>query len=106
MVIRVQPQRTSFKPIPYQRTNHRRTIPAWMIILVVGILLGGSGVLFLQTSYGPKRLSSTDAQKLTDELTSSNIERQRLQTELDELKTTLEAAKTQPSTNSAAPVSE
>ena len=108
MVIRVQPQRPSFKPIPYQRTSHRRGIPAWLIILTIGSAIGALGVLFLQPSYGPKRLSATEAQKLTDELSSSNIDRQRLRTELEELKAALDAVRinTPPSSGSPAPVSQ
>jgi len=107
MVIRVQPQRPSFKPIPYQRTSHRRGIPSWLVIFTIGIVIGALGVLFLQSSYGPKRLSATEAQKLTDELSSSNIDRQRLRTELEELKAALDAVRinTPVSSGSPAPVS-
>jgi len=108
MVIRVQPQRPSFKPIPYQRTSHRRGIPSWLVIFTIGIVIGALGVLFLQSSYGPKRLSATEAQKLTDELSSSNIDRQRLRTELEELKAELDAARLNMpvSSGSSAPVSQ
>ena len=45
MVIRVQPQRPSFKPIPYQRTSHRRGIPSWLVIFTIGIVIGVMGVM-------------------------------------------------------------
>lgn len=106
MVTRVQPQRTTFKPIPYQRTNHRPRVPPWLVVLTIGICIGALGVLFLQSSYGPKRLSASESQKLTDDLASSNIERQRLQTEIDQLKMALEAAEQKKSDSGPATVNE
>lgn len=84
MVIRVQPKRAIFKPAPYDTRRRSRRLPSWLILLLLGVLAGGSGMLILQTSYGPKHLTSTEAQKLTEELNSATLERQRLQTKLDE----------------------
>ena len=94
--------------MPSRASKAVTTLPAWLIILTIGIAIGALGVLFLQTSYGPKRLSATEAQKLTDELSSSNIDRQRLRTELEELKAALDVVRinTPPSSGSPAPVSQ
>ena len=93
MVIRVQPKRAIFKPAPYDTRRRSRRLPSWLILLLLGVLAGGSGMLILQTSYGPKHLTSTEAQKLTEELNSATLERQRLQTKLDEQTRLLEGAR-------------
>jgi len=93
MVIRVQPKRAIFKPAPYDTRRRSRRLPSWLILLLLGILTGASGMLVLQTSYGPKHLTSTEAQKLTEELSSATLERQRLQTKLDEQARLLDVAR-------------
>jgi hypothetical protein len=93
MVIRVQPKRAVFKPARYDTRRRSRRLPSWLILLLLGVITGGSGMLVLQTSYGPKHLTSTEAQKLTEELNSATLERQRLQTKLDEQARLLEAAR-------------
>jgi hypothetical protein len=93
MVIRMQPKRAIFKPAPYDTRRRSRRLPSWLILLLLGVLAGGSGMLILQTSYGPKHLTSTEAQKLTEELNSATLERQRLQTKLDEQARLLDSAR-------------
>lgn len=85
MVIRVQPKRAIFKPAPYDTRRGSRGLPGWLILLIVGILLGGGGVLFLQASYGEKRLSLAETQKLTEELKNVSVEKQTLQKRVDEV---------------------
>jgi uncharacterized protein YlxW (UPF0749 family) len=92
MVVRVQSQRATFKPIPYQRTHHGRRIPGWLVLISIGIVIGALGIVFVQKSFGPKGLNAAEAQRLTDDLARSNIERQSLQTEIDQLKLALDAA--------------
>jgi len=93
MVIRVQPKRAIFKPAPYDTRRRSRRLPSWLILLLLGVLAGGSGMLILQTSYGPKHLTSTEAQRLTEELNSATLERQRLQTKVDEQARLLEGTR-------------
>ncbi len=93
MVIRVQPKRAIFKPAPYDTRRRSRRLPSWLILLLLGVLAGGCGMLVLQTSYGPKHLTSTEAQKLTEELNSATLERQRLQTKFDEQARLLDGAR-------------
>lgn len=91
MVIRVQAKRAIFKPAPYDTRRGSRGLPGWLILLIVGILLGGGGVLFLQASYGEKRLSVAETQKLTEELKNLSVEKQTLQTRVDEAQKVLDA---------------
>jgi hypothetical protein len=74
-----------FKPSPYETRRRSRRLPRWFVLLVVGILLGGGGVLILQASYGPKRLTIAESQTLTDSLAAVSLERQQLQTKVTAL---------------------
>jgi len=76
-------KRAVFKPSVYETSRRRRGLPRWLILLLFGIVLGAGGLLFLQTSYGPQRLTVLESQELTNELNSVSLERQRLQTELE-----------------------
>jgi hypothetical protein len=88
-------RRQVFKPSPYDTRRRPRRLPRWFILLVVGILIGGGGILILQASYGPKRLTINESQKLTDELAAISFERQQLQTRLTSLERQLEAEQSQ-----------
>jgi len=90
MVIRVQAKRTTFKPAPYDTRRGSRGLPGWLILFIVGIVLGGAGVLFLQASYGEKRLSMAETQKLTEELKTVTVEKQSLQKQFDVAQKTLD----------------
>ena len=90
MVIRVQAKRAVFKPSPYETSRRRKGLPRWVVLMLLGILIGASGVLFVQTSYGPKQLSVMDSQKLIGEMNSATLEKQRLQAQVDELTQKLE----------------
>ena len=77
-------QRATFKPSVYQPGQRTRRMPRWLVLLTDGIALGAGGVLFLQTNYGPQRLTVEQSEQLHRELSASNMERQRLQTQLEE----------------------
>ena len=85
--------RQVFKPSPYETRRRSRKLPRWFILLVVGILIGSGGTLILQASYGPKRLTVLESQRLTDDLAAVSLERQQLQANVTELQRQLEAGK-------------
>ena len=85
MAIMGSSKRPVFKPSVYETSRRRRRMPSWLVLLLVGIALGAGGLLFLQASYGPKRLTIQESQKLTDDLASQTMENQRLQTKLEEV---------------------
>lgn len=70
-----------FKPTAYG-TQRQRRIPRWLVLMVSGVILGAGGLLFLQKSYGPTRLTTEQSEQLQYDLNSTNIEKQRLQSEL------------------------
>jgi len=73
--------RSVFRPTAFG-TRRRRRVPRWLVLLLTGIIIGSGGLLFLQKSYGPKRLTLEQSEALQVELNSANIETQRLGTEL------------------------
>lgn len=72
-----------FKPTAYG-TRRQRRIPRWLVLMVTGVVLGAGGLLFIQTSYGPPRLTAEQSQQLQYDLNSANLEKQRLQSELNQ----------------------
>lgn len=88
-------KRAVFKPSVYETSRRRRRMPRWLMLLLLGVVMGAGGLLFVQTSYGPQRLTVLESQQLTNEVNSGNIERQRLQVQLDEATREVESLKTQ-----------
>jgi cell division protein FtsL len=86
-------QRSVFKPSVYQPGKRSRRMPRWLVLLLVGIVLGAGGVLFLQANYGPQRLTVEQSEQLHGELSTANIDRQRLQGQLEETTQQRDAAR-------------
>jgi hypothetical protein len=68
-------------------------MPRWLVLLLVGIFLGAGGVLFLQANYGPQRLTVEQSEQLHGELSTANLDRQRLQGQLEEATQQRDAAR-------------
>lgn len=68
-------------------------MPRWLVLMLAGIVLGAGGVLFLQTNYGPQRLTVEQSEQLHGELSAANIDRQRLQGQVEELTQQRDAAR-------------
>jgi len=75
-------KRVVFQPTAYGSSRRRRGVPRWLMLILTGVVLGAGGVLFLQKSYGPKRLTVEQSEQLHHDLNSANIDKQRLQSEL------------------------
>lgn len=93
--------RPTFKPTPYGYTRRSRGIPRWLLLLVTGIVLGAGGVLFLQRSYGPQRLTVEQSEQLRMDLNTANLENQRLNNEAKIIHQTLSQAKETEQTQNA-----
>lgn len=87
-----QSGRPVFKPSVYQPGRHNRRLPRGLGLLFIGIALGAGGVLFLQTNYAPPRLSAEQSEQVRSELNAATLERQRMQTQIDDLQRQLEAS--------------
>src|SRR5690606_30729610 len=86
-------KRPAFKPTPYGYTRQRRGVPRWLVLLVSGIVLGAGGVVFLQRSYGPPRLTAEQSEQLRMDLNSANLEKQQVQAQAKQLRTELDQAR-------------
>lgn len=77
-------KRHAFKPTAYGSTRRRRRIPRWLALMLAGVVLGAGGLLFLQKSYGPTRLTVEQSEQLHYDLNSANLDKQRLQSQLNQ----------------------
>jgi len=82
-----------FTPTPYGNTRRPRRIPRWLVLMLTGIVLGAGGVLFLQKSYGPTRLTVEQSEQLHYDLNSANLDKQRLQSLVSQKTHDLKAAR-------------
>jgi len=79
-------KRPIFKPSVYETSSRRtRRAPRWLVLLLFGIVVGAGGLLLLQSSYGPQRLTILESRQLTDEVNRLMQESARMQNELDAL---------------------
>ncbi|PLC48751.1 hypothetical protein CR159_16535 [Pollutimonas subterranea] len=77
-------KRRVFQPTAYGNTRRSRRIPRWVVLMLSGIVLGAGGLLFLQKSYGPTRLTVEQSEQLHYDLNSSNMDKQRLQSQFNQ----------------------
>jgi len=85
----------SSKPIafdPYGRRRSRWRLPRWLILLIVGTLIGVAAVLFAQERYLPPRLSAEASTQLRQSFEEAESERQRLKIDLSEANRQLETS--------------
>ncbi|MGB6106101.1 MAG: DUF6776 family protein [Pusillimonas sp.] len=88
-------KRHVFKPTAYGSTRRPRRIPRWLVLMLTGVVLGAGGLLFLQKSYGPTRLTVEQSEQLHYDLNSANMDKQRLQSELSRETRTLTEVRAQ-----------
>jgi hypothetical protein len=77
-------KRRVFKPTAYGSSRTPRRIPRWLVLMLTGVVLGAGGLLFLQKSYGPTRLTVEQSEQLHYDLNSANMDKQRLQSQLSQ----------------------
>lgn len=77
-------KRVAFQPTAYGSTRRKRGVPRWLMLILTGIVLGAGGLLFLQKSYGPPRLTVEESERLHQDLNSANIDNKRLQSQLNQ----------------------
>src|SRR5690625_7433475 len=75
-------RKPAFRPSAYGYSRRKRRIPRWLMLMIVGIVIGVGGVLFVQESYGPARLTVAESERLHFDLNAATSEVQRLKTEL------------------------
>ena len=76
----------AFKPSVYETgSRRRRGMPRWMVVLFTGVIIGAGGFWFLQTNYGPTRITVEESQQLNQQIIDLNQEQYALQTRAEEL---------------------
>lgn len=81
----------AFKPSVYETgSRRRRGMPRWMVVLFTGIIIGAGGFWFLQTNYGPARITVEESQRLNQQIVNLNQEQYALQTRSEELSQNLQ----------------
>ena len=76
---------------PY-RGRRRRTVPTWLLLLVLGFALGIAAVVTVQHKLLPPRLTAADSQALRESSARADAERERLLRERDGLQQQLDQA--------------
>src|SRR6478609_2786672 len=76
---------------PY-RGKRRRSVPTWMLLLVLGILLGIAAVVAVQQKLLPPRLTAADSRALRESFQKADADRERLLHERDSLQQQLDKA--------------
>jgi len=76
----------------YSSRRSRRKLPAWLVTLLLGLVAGAAGVIYVQEKHLPPRLSMKASAQLRDSFDAAERERQRLQAELAETAKSLDTA--------------
>lgn len=81
----------AFKPSVYETGSRRkRGMPRWMVVLFTGVIIGAGGFWFLQTNYGPTRITVEESQQLNQQIINLNQEQYSLQARGEELSQNLQ----------------
>ncbi|ETD70199.1 hypothetical protein V757_08060 [Pelistega indica] len=82
-----------FNPSVYGNTRRNRRMPRWLITFLAGVIIGGGGFWFLQTNYGPPRLSIEESNRLNSTISQLNQEKSSLQQQLSDSQQALSQAR-------------
>ncbi|MEO7339168.1 MAG: hypothetical protein ABIV63_21540 [Caldimonas sp.] len=67
-------------------------MPRWLLLMLLGVLIGAGGVIFVQQRYLPPRLSASESTQLRETADRAEAERARLSREAAESAKRLDAA--------------
>jgi hypothetical protein len=76
----------------YGSRRRRRLVPRWLLLILLGLVIGAGAVIFVQERYLPPRLSADASAQLRDSFERADAERVRLQIELAETTKRLDSA--------------
>jgi len=84
------------KPVVYDPYGSSRRsgfpIPRWLIILMLGIVLGAGGLFYAEENYLPPRLTPAESHRIQNHAATLETERKRLQAALDRTSAEAKAA--------------
>ncbi len=85
-----------FTPSVYESSLRRsRRMPRGLVTLITGILIGAGSYWFLQTNYGPQRLSIEESAKLSATVSELTQNKQSLELQLDEAQQQIETLRSE-----------
>lgn len=84
----------SSRPVVIDRYGSRRSrrVPRWLLLLLFGIAVGAGGVVWIQETYLPPRLSAAETAQLRQDHAQADGERNQLRKDLAEATKRLDAA--------------
>lgn len=82
-----------FNPSVYGNNRRNRRMPRWLITFLAGVITGGGGFWFLQTNYGPPRISLEEANQLQSTISDLTQEREAVEQKLAESQLALSQAR-------------
>jgi len=65
------------------RRRPRKPVPRWLLLLLLGVVIGAGGVIYVQERHLPPRLSAQESVALRGSYEKAEADRQRLSDELD-----------------------
>ncbi len=74
----------AFKPYALRTGKPQRRVPGWLLWLLVGMVLGVGGVIFIQQNYMPPRLTAQESARLTQHVTQVQLALRNTQEQLEE----------------------
>ncbi len=74
----------AFKPYALRSGKPQRRVPGWLIWLLIGIILGIGGIIFVQQNYMPPRLSAQESARITQHMAQVQLVLRNTQQQLEE----------------------
>jgi hypothetical protein len=84
-----------FKPVPFEPYGRRRSrwrLPRWLVLLLIGLIGGAAGVIYVQERHLPPRLSASESTRLKSAFEQADAERTQLRGQLEDTTAKLNAA--------------
>jgi len=84
-----------FKPVPFEPYGRRRSrwrLPRWLVLLLIGVLAGVAGIIYVQERHLPARLSAGESTRLKAAYEQADTQRNQLRGQLEETSKRLDAA--------------
>jgi len=73
-------------------SRRRQVVPRWLVLMLVGLLIGAAGVILVQERYLPPRLSADETTKLRNAYEEADAARTQLKTDLADTMKKLQTA--------------
>lgn len=76
--------KSTFKPYTLGQRKPRRRFPRWLLWLLIGVVLGAIGVIFVQQEYMPPRLTAKQSAEITTRYEQASVALQQTRSQLEE----------------------